>query len=59
MEQAQILIEALAARRPAELAHSWKAARNAGPRWRNKVESGRARLSAGAQAKLAKLVRRK
>jgi hypothetical protein len=56
IEQAQILIEALAVRRPAELADSWKAAWSAGPQWRKKLESGRARLSAEAQAKLAELV---
>jgi hypothetical protein len=59
IEQAQILVEALAVRRPAELADSWKAAWNAGPQWRKKLESGRARLSADTQAKLAELVRGK
>jgi hypothetical protein len=51
IEQAQILIDALAVRRPAELADSWRATWNAGPKWRKELESGRARLSADAQAK--------
>ncbi len=57
--QAQILIEALAVRRPAELAASWKAAWSAGKQWRRKLESGTTRLSAATQATLAAAVKRK
>jgi len=51
-EQAAILIDALAAKRPAELADSWKAAWSAGRQWQRKLESGRARLPADAQETL-------
>lgn len=42
--QAGTLISALATRRPLELAEAWHAAWQVGPRWREKLESGRARL---------------
>ncbi len=42
--QSGMLIAALAARRPLELAEAWSAAWGEGPRWREKLESGRARL---------------
>jgi hypothetical protein len=42
--QAGTLIEALALRRPAELAASWRTAWDAGERWREKLEAGRLRL---------------
>jgi hypothetical protein len=42
IQQAQILIEALAVKRPAELAASWNTAWSIGRRWRKKLESGRA-----------------
>ncbi len=42
--QASTLIEALATRRPIELARAWQTAWDSGPRWREKLESGRARL---------------
>jgi hypothetical protein len=49
IEQAAILIDALAVRRPAELADAWKTARDTGKEWRRKLESGRARLPDAAQ----------
>lgn len=49
IEQAAILIDALAVRRPAELASAWKTAWNAGKEWRRNLESGRARLPSEAQ----------
>lgn len=58
IQQAQILIETLAARRPAELAEAWNAAWNTGKSWRKKLESGRARLSAESQATLAVTLKR-
>lgn len=58
IQQAQILIEALAARRPSELAEAWKTAWSAGRNWRKKLESGKARLSADSQATLVATVKR-
>src|SRR5262252_8246213 len=52
IEQAAILIDALAVRRPAELAEAWDIASNTGKEWRRKLESGRARLPSDAQALL-------
>ena len=52
IEQAAILIDALAVRRPAELAEAWKTAWNTGKEWRRKLESGRARLPSEAQGTL-------
>ncbi|HEY2275225.1 MAG TPA: GSU2403 family nucleotidyltransferase fold protein [Steroidobacteraceae bacterium] len=52
IEQAGILIDALAVRRPAELAESWRAAWSSGKEWRRKLQSGRARLPAEAQGLL-------
>ena len=46
IQQADILIQALAVRRPAELARAWKTAWESGPRWRQKLEAGRERLPA-------------
>lgn len=51
--QASILIETLASRRPLELAKAWQAAWNSGPRWREKLESGRARLDGKTENHLA------
>jgi hypothetical protein len=45
IQQAQQLIDALSIRRPAELAESWNAAWNAGKQWRQKLQSGKARLT--------------
>ena len=57
IQQAQILIEALAIKRPAELAASWNRAWSVGRQWRKKLESGRARLSNDAQTVLAVVTR--
>ena len=43
--QACTLIEALAMRRPIELAKAWQTGWESGPRWREKLEAGRARLN--------------
>jgi hypothetical protein len=58
IQQAGILIDALAAKRPAELARSWQEAWSAGRGWRKKLESGRARLSSEEQITLASVVKR-
>jgi hypothetical protein len=50
--QAGALISALAAKRPLELAEAWQAAWDVGPRWREKLESGRARLPEAPRAAL-------
>lgn len=50
--QADTLIQVLAEKRPLELAEAWQAAWNAGDRWREKLERGRARLSDEAQQAL-------
>jgi hypothetical protein len=42
--QASMLIDALSTRRPLELAEAWRTAWENGPRWKEKLESGRARL---------------
>lgn len=42
--QAAVLIEALQKNRPLELADAWQTAWDSGPRWREKMESGRQRL---------------
>ena len=52
IEQAKMLIDALAVRRPVELAASWNAAWRIGKQWRRKLESGRARLPAEVQTTL-------
>ena len=52
IEQASILIEALASRRPVELAAAWRAAWDVGGRWREKLEAGRARLAVAIQDSL-------
>lgn len=57
IHQAEILIDALATRRPAELAASWRKAWDVGPQWRKKLESGRARLSGDAQATLSAFIK--
>lgn len=56
--QAAILINALATRRPRELAEAWAGAWAGGPRWREKLEKGRARLPEEAQAALASALAR-
>jgi hypothetical protein len=47
--QADILIKALATSRPIELAKAWQIAWENGPRWREKLEAGRHRLTAEGQ----------
>lgn len=44
IQQADLLIQALAVRRPAELARAWKTAWDSGPKWRQKLDAGRERL---------------
>lgn len=56
--QAATLIEALAARRPRELAGAWHTAWDTGPRWRKKMEDGRERLPTEVKDVLADLVGR-
>jgi hypothetical protein len=56
--QAATLIQALAKHRPMELANSWHAAWNSGPRWREKLESGRERLPKAAVDALEDVLRR-
>jgi hypothetical protein len=53
--QAHILIQALAKRRPAELAEAWKIAWTAGDQWRKKLEAGRQRLPMESQESLDRL----
>lgn len=50
--QAATLTEALAKRRPMELADAWLTAWNTGPKWKDKLESGRLRLPKEAQSAL-------
>ncbi|MGH7913972.1 MAG: nucleotidyltransferase family protein [Candidatus Binataceae bacterium] len=59
IQQAQVLIEALSSRRPAELADSWSTAWAAGKQWRRKLESGKARLPSEAQAALIAVTKTK
>jgi hypothetical protein len=54
--QASTLIAALALRRPIELAQAWQTAWAGGPRWREKLEAGRARLDDDHQSHLAKVL---
>lgn len=56
--QASTLIEALAERRPVELAHSWRTAWDTGPRWREKLEAGRERLPKEHRETIIRLVER-
>jgi len=57
IEQSATLIHALAKHRPLELADAWKTAWESGPRWREKLESGRARLPNDAVAALTGILR--
>ncbi len=52
IRQAQILIEALTVKRPAELAAAWHTAWKAGKRWREKLEAGHRRLPEDARQRL-------
>jgi len=56
--QAGTLIEALSTRRPLELATAWQTAWDTGPRWREKLEAGRARLEQGPQDALDFVLRK-
>jgi hypothetical protein len=56
--QAGILIEALAVRRPLELASAWQAAWKSGTRWRAKLEAGRERLPTLARETLSTTTQR-
>jgi hypothetical protein len=53
IERAGLLIDALAVRRPKELAAAWQKAWDAGRNWRKKLDAGRARLTSEQQATLA------
>jgi hypothetical protein len=59
VQQAQMLIEALAVRRPAELAAAWRTAWETGNRWREKLEAGHERLPAATKDVLASILDRK
>lgn len=54
--QAHALIQALAVRRPAELARAWKTAWTEGGQWRQKLDAGRRRLPEESQQTLDGLV---
>jgi len=56
--QAATLISALAKHRPLELANAWETAWNEGPRWREKMESGRERLPKEVTETLEAVLRR-
>jgi hypothetical protein len=56
--QAATLIKALEKRRPLELASAWQTAWNEGPRWKEKLESGRERLPEEIRAALASVLHR-
>jgi hypothetical protein len=56
--QAEILIDALASQRPSELAEAFAVAWQEGPKWRDKIDYGMARLPAGAQELLKSTVNR-
>jgi hypothetical protein len=56
--QAQTLIEALAVKRPAELAAAWRTAWKTGDRWREKLEAGRDRLPGPTKEVLAGVIQR-
>jgi hypothetical protein len=58
ISQAAILIGSLAKRRPLELAAAWQLAWGTGPRWKEKLEAGRARLPAEAAAALDETLQR-
>ena len=54
--QASTLIEALTSRRPKELGDAWATAWDTGPKWREKLEAGRQRLTETAQVSLASIL---
>jgi hypothetical protein len=55
--QSATLIEALAVRRPRELARAWVTGWDSGPRWQEKLEAGRERLPQSAQAALTEVLK--
>jgi len=59
VEQAGLLIRALAVKRPSELADAWHTAWSTGRQWRRKLESGRARLAPGVDTTLMTTVKRR
>jgi len=58
LHQAATLIEVLAVKRPIELASAWQTAWNVGPRWRQKLDAARERLSAPTQKTLESVLER-
>jgi hypothetical protein len=56
--QAATLIQALSKHRPLELANAWQIAWDSGPKWREKLESGRERLPKEAIDALDDVLRR-
>lgn len=56
-EQASELIQCLSQRRPFELAEAWRDAWDVGPRWQEKLESGRQRLPTETQDILSDLIK--
>jgi hypothetical protein len=56
--QAAALIGALVKRRPLELAEAWRDAWGTGPRWKEKLQAGRARLPEAAADSLAGVLKR-
>jgi hypothetical protein len=56
IHQAGALIQALSVKRPLELAEAWSEAWHRGPRWRDKLRRGRARLPKETQDLLAAVV---
>jgi hypothetical protein len=56
--QAATLIQALSTRRPLELADAWQTAWDTDPRWKEKLEAGRARLEQGPQDALDGVLRK-
>jgi hypothetical protein len=58
LQQVATLIEALAVKRPLELAAAWQSAWDVGPRWRAKLEAGRERLPALVRDTFADVIAR-
>jgi hypothetical protein len=56
LQQAEALLEALAAKRPHELKLVWEEARNRGPRWRKLLEEGLAQIAPQIRDLLLKTV---
>lgn len=58
IQQAATLILALEKRRPLELAEAWHTAWEAGPKWKDKLESGRERLPESSRQSLGNVLQR-